>query len=57
MSYIILVRVPKDERNYHAVDGPWSDKWTDCLEGPFDSREEAEEFAAAEVGLPYQIVG
>jgi hypothetical protein len=63
MPYTIQVRVPADERNYHAVDGPWSDQWRDIEEGApcstlqFDTREEAEEFAAAEVGSPYRIVG
>jgi hypothetical protein len=56
MPYIIEVRTPVDENNYHAVDGPWSDAWHDIGEGPFESREEAEEYAAAEVGLPYRIV-
>ena len=32
------------------------DVWRDTGEGPFESREAAEDFAKAEVGLPWLVV-
>lgn len=29
--------------------------WHDCEEGPFDSQEQAEDFAQAEVGVPWRV--
>ncbi len=34
-----------------------ADGYDDCGEGPFDSREDAETFAAAEVGAAWQVEG
>jgi hypothetical protein len=46
-NYLILV---EDEDEGYP-------EWRDCGEGPFESVEAATEFAQAEVGLPWMVVG
>jgi hypothetical protein len=41
----------------HRMTCTVADGYDDCREGPWSTREEAEAFAKAEVGMPWQVEG